>query len=69
MRQNQVGPCKECKPPKRYPGCHAHCEEGKAWDEKLQEEKEKIRKIKNKEKLIGEYKIEMRVKAFKKRRK
>lgn len=62
-------PCKECKPPKRYPGCHDHCEEGLAWDEKVKEEKEKIRKIKNKEKLIGEYKIEMRVKAFKKRRK
>ena len=22
-----INSCKECKPPKRYPGCHDHCQE------------------------------------------
>ena len=69
MRRNEPGPCKDCKPPKRYPGCHSVCEEGKAWEEKLKEEKERIQKIKAFNKLMDEHRIESCAKARRKRRK
>jgi hypothetical protein len=35
-------PCKECVPPKRRPGCHAECEEHRAWKEEVNERKAQI---------------------------
>ena len=29
-RKGIIGCCKDCKPPKRYPGCGEHCPEYKA---------------------------------------
>ena len=38
--------CQGCEPPKRYPGCHSHCEEYIAWKKEHDELKEKIKKEK-----------------------
>ena len=35
--------CKDCVPPKRYPGCGIDCEEYKAQKAKLEEEKKLIK--------------------------
>ena len=32
--------CMNCEPPKRHPGCHATCEEKKAYDEERKKKKE-----------------------------
>ena len=39
-------PCRECVPPKRYPGCHAVCEAYISWKEEWDTLKDKERKQK-----------------------
>lgn len=39
-------PCRGCVAPKRQPGCHGECPEKAAWDGKVSEAKEAIRKEK-----------------------
>ncbi len=39
--------CKDCVPPKRYPGCGANCPEYKEERKQLDKENELIRKNKN----------------------
>lgn len=36
--------CKDCVPPKRYPGCGAHCKEYKEQKKQLELKKEALRK-------------------------
>lgn len=36
--------CRYCKPPKRYPGCHSHCEEYKKQKEEYLKRVEKKQK-------------------------
>ena len=48
MQSSKLGPCKECKPPKRKPGsgCHDYCEEYKDWKNKKVEESKRIKEAK-----------------------
>lgn len=39
-------PCRECVPPKRYPGCHAVCKAYIKWKEEWNVLKDKERKQK-----------------------
>lgn len=43
MKDNQ---CRECVPPKRYPGCHADCEAYISWKAEWDALKDEIRKQK-----------------------
>ena len=47
--------CKDCKPPKRYPGCGDHCPEYKAQKAKHELEKQREREYKKNNPLIKEY--------------
>lgn len=38
------GPCIDCEPPERYPGCHDRCEGYLEWKRELDEQREKIQK-------------------------
>lgn len=38
--------CRDCKPPKRFPGCHASCQEYLSWKEEYDKQKEQERKTK-----------------------
>ncbi len=51
--------CKDCKPPKRYPGCGADCEEYKNEKQKHELRKEKERANKNKNPILGKHDFDM----------
>lgn len=42
-------PCKDCKPPVRYPGCQSYCERGKAHFRRQQERNETIKRERRKD--------------------
>ena len=66
---NDGNPCKECKEPKRSPGCHAICDERKEWLEHWQEKKDKINKGRQREELFIELSKHRKCKNIDKRRK
>ena len=47
-------PCKGCVPPKRYGGCHDHCEEYKAVCAEMQKIKDRVNQAKEIERLHAE---------------
>lgn len=38
--------CQDCKPPERYPGCHATCKYYQEWKEKKEEQNKAVNKKK-----------------------
>jgi len=48
-------PCKECKPPKRHPGCHGTCEERRIWKEELDSKKAQIFADKHRESQLDSF--------------
>lgn len=58
-------PCKECVPPKRYPGCAAKCTDWAEWSEAEEQRKAKIREAHNIEELC----FPSQLRKLKKRRK
>lgn len=66
---NKISCCRECVPPKRYPGCHDHCEEY----QKQKAELEERRKARNSEEAkasdIRDYIVKRRAKSKMKYRK
>ena len=50
--------CKDCIPPKRYPGCGANCEEYKKQKAELEEEKKKLRESLKSVPKINNYQFE-----------
>lgn len=58
MARLDYGCCKECKPPRRYPGCKTCCAEFAELDKKIKAEKDKIRKIKDAENAVIGVQIE-----------
>lgn len=47
--------CKDCKPPKRKPGCGDHCPEYKAEKAQLKADKEREKEIRRSRPLIKDY--------------
>lgn len=48
-------PCRECKAPKRHPGCHSECPDRAEWLEKYQAIKaEKDKQVKN-DLVVGDF--------------
>lgn len=40
-----VCPCKDCKPPDRYPGCHSHCDDYKSWKDEDSQIKQALKEV------------------------
>lgn len=55
--------CRDCKPPKRHPGCHGECEEYKASKLAYDEEMEQIRKTKELDRDYTEFKSHVTAKT------
>jgi hypothetical protein len=53
--RRQITCCKDCKPPKRYPGCGDHCPEYKKEKAQLKADKERERKDKEKNPVLKHY--------------
>ena len=51
---SRANTCKDCKPPKRHPGCHVECKEYKAWKAEHEERKQKIKDEQNKQRMFDE---------------
>jgi len=51
-------PCKDCKPPVRYPGCQCKCQIGIAYSRKVQKRAGVIRAERNKEIQFTAFKID-----------
>lgn len=49
-------PCRYCVPPKREPGCQDRCPDREEWLKELYEKKELIRKAKDDELAIRDFK-------------
>jgi hypothetical protein len=48
-------PCRHCKPPKRTATCHSTCPDYKEWRAELDEENEKIKKIKDEQRMLDDF--------------
>ena len=62
-------PCKFCKPPTRYPGCHGECEKHQAWITEFRELQEQIYAERNKRIKLDKYEKENALKIRKRTRK
>lgn len=58
MKPDKIGPCKGCLPPKRYPGCHDHCDGYISWAKQNEEEKTRMHNLKKVDRAFYEYRIE-----------
>lgn len=47
----KIAPCKNCSD--RYDYCHARCEKYIAWSKELTEQREQIKRLKDREKLLN----------------
>lgn len=61
-------PCRHCKPPKRTATCHATCPDYKEWRADLDEENEKIKKIRDEQRMLDDYFIKGTEKAMDRRK-
>lgn len=62
--RNVITCCKDCKPPKRYPGCGDHCEEYKAQKAKYTADKQREREA-LRDTAINDYSFNKRQKKYK----
>ena len=53
--RRQITCCKDCVPPKRYPGCGGHCPEYKKQKAKLIADKEREREYKKNNRVLTNY--------------
>jgi len=51
-------PCAKCHPPKRYPGCHGHCEDEAAFLEIDLAKRKEARAEREKELAFTKFKVE-----------
>ena len=50
-------PCKDCVPPKRSPTCHSTCPDYKEWKGELDERNAEIKKAKDEQIMLDDYRI------------
>ena len=61
--------CKDCVPPKRYPGCHDKCPEYLKEKQEWNARKERVRSEKNRDVLIDGYVVNRSLKSKKRHKK
>ena len=57
MSETKPCPCKECIPPKRFPGCHGSCPDYAEWNNEHISRKVNIQNAKNKQAIVDDYVI------------
>lgn len=58
-------PCRHCKPPARYPGCHGECEKRAEWIGELREAQNQVYAQRNKERKLDQFTKDNIVKTLK----
>lgn len=58
-------PCRHCKPPERYPGCHGVCDKRQEWIKEFRDKQDQIYTEKNKVARLDTYEKDMATKRKK----